>query len=142
MDVILKESFTTSIQGLEPAQQSAVKHLAFELQLESDQQREERLVPLLEGRGFWKIEVEPQLWMVVQLSEATFALCYAGIDAKILPWLKSTLLAHRPSTYQSALDVATHAAREAGQRLRDEFHRPGGPRGDGTKIPSIGRSRC
>ncbi|MEL6182018.1 MAG: inositol monophosphatase family protein, partial [Myxococcota bacterium] len=72
---------------------------------------------------------------VVQLSEATFALCYAGIDAKILPWLKSTLLAHRPSTYQSALDVATHAAREAGQRLRDEFHRPGGPRGDGDKDP-------
>lgn len=33
--------------------------------------------------------------------------------------------------YAQALDVAVAAAREAGQLLREEFHRPGGPRGSG-----------
>jgi ADP-ribosylglycohydrolase/fructose-1,6-bisphosphatase/inositol monophosphatase family enzyme len=33
--------------------------------------------------------------------------------------------------YRQALDVALQAARDAGQLLRDEFHRPGGPRGAG-----------
>ena len=32
--------------------------------------------------------------------------------------------------YSKALAVAVDAAREAGAMLRDEFHRPGGPRGD------------
>ena len=33
--------------------------------------------------------------------------------------------------YQAALDAAIGAAREAGELLRTEFHRPGGPRGSG-----------
>lgn len=35
-----------------------------------------------------------------------------------------------------ALDVATAAALEAGALLREEFHRPGGPRGDRHKAPA------
>ena len=35
------------------------------------------------------------------------------------------------SRYQAALDAAITAAREAGELLRNEFHRPGGPRGSG-----------
>ena len=135
MDVIIKESFTASIQVLEPGQQGAVKHLAFDLQLESDAQRAARLVPLLEERGYWKIKATPRTWVVVHLSEETFALCYAAAEEDILPWLKLEVLSHRPSEYQAALDVAVHAAREAGRRLRQEFHRPGGPRGDGHKEP-------
>ena len=33
--------------------------------------------------------------------------------------------------YQAALDAAVATAREAGEVLRSEFHRPGGPRGSG-----------
>jgi len=35
------------------------------------------------------------------------------------------------SRYQTALDAAVDAAREAGKLIRDDFHRPGGPRGSG-----------
>ncbi|MCY2994337.1 MAG: ADP-ribosylglycohydrolase family protein [Planctomycetota bacterium] len=34
--------------------------------------------------------------------------------------------------YQSALDAAVDAAQEAGKLIRDDFHRPGGPRGSGS----------
>lgn len=40
------------------------------------------------------------------------------------------------SRYQGALDVALRAAREAGALLREEFYRPGGPRGNTDKAPS------
>jgi|GEM_PF-35686 len=35
------------------------------------------------------------------------------------------------SRYQAALDAGVDAAREAGKLIRDDFHRPGGPRGSG-----------
>src|SRR5215472_8184804 len=35
------------------------------------------------------------------------------------------------SDYERPLAVAVEAAREAGAMLREEFHRPGGPRGSG-----------
>lgn len=35
------------------------------------------------------------------------------------------------SRYHTALDAAIAAAREAGKLIRDDFHRPGGPRGSG-----------
>ncbi len=37
----------------------------------------------------------------------------------------------QPGRYAEALRLAIEAARAAGARLRAEFHRPGGPRGDG-----------
>lgn len=32
--------------------------------------------------------------------------------------------------YEEALNLAVDAAREAAELLREEFHRPGGPRGE------------
>jgi len=37
--------------------------------------------------------------------------------------------------YQPLLAVAIDAARAAGERLRRDFHAPGGPRGSGEKAP-------
>ena len=37
----------------------------------------------------------------------------------------------KPRRYRAALDAAVDAAREAGKLIRDDFHRPGGPRGSG-----------
>lgn len=39
-------------------------------------------------------------------------------------------------TYRDAIKLAIDAARDAGKILREEFHRPGGPRGAGGKAPS------
>ena len=40
-----------------------------------------------------------------------------------------------PESYARALAVATHLALEAGDLLRREFHRPGGPRGERAHAP-------
>ena len=50
-----------------------------------------------------------------------------GLDSNNRPCHTRTMV-----DYSKALAVAVDAAREAGTLLRDEFHRPGGPRGDRT----------
>ena len=43
---------------------------------------------------------------------------------------------------RQALDVATEAALEAGRMLREEFHRPGGPRGGGSHADVDEEAEC